>query len=150
MSGPALEQWDSHSSIHEAALGEAYELNELLRQSIGKKDFERALEVAYIAIEHWETRTLCHATAEEEGLYIDFVTKNPEVKEFVIGLTRDHTLMRFLVDDIKQILLDHGDFKEVISRFDAIIHIDLLHNREEEKLVKGELFTVEFDKKRIS
>ncbi|MEX2460324.1 MAG: hemerythrin domain-containing protein [Paenibacillaceae bacterium] len=146
MSGPALKQWDSHSSIHESALGEALELTELLRQCISNQDFEKALEVAYIAVEHWETRTLCHAEAEEEGLYIEFVAHHPEVKEFVIALTRDHTLMRHLVNEIKQILHLHGNFDEVIKRFDAIVLIDLLHNKDEEKLVKGEAFTVESDK----
>lgn len=149
MSGPALKHWDSHSSIHEAALGEAIELTELLRRCRGKQDLEKALEVAYIAVEHWETRTLCHADEEEEGLYLEFVEQHPEVKEFVTALTRDHKLMRYLVDEIKQILHDHGNFDEVIRRFDAIILIDLLHNKDEEKLVNGEMFTVESDKKRI-
>jgi hypothetical protein len=140
MSGPALKQWDSHSSIHEAALGEALELTELLRQCLDKQDLEKALEVAYITVEHWETRTLCHAKAEEEGLYLEFVEQHPEVKEVVIALTRDHTLMRYLVSEIKQILLDRGDINEVLKCFDAIILIDQLHNKDEGKLITGETF----------
>ncbi|MEX2415553.1 MAG: hemerythrin domain-containing protein [Paenibacillaceae bacterium] len=143
MSGPALKHWDSHSSIHEAALNEAAELTELLRQCITKHDYEKALEVAYITIEHWETRTLCHAEAEEEGLYVELVEQHPEVKETIIALTRDHSLMRYLAIEIKQILQDQGNFDEVLKRFDAIILIDLLHNKAEEKLVKGELFTID-------
>ncbi|MEX1029482.1 MAG: hemerythrin domain-containing protein [Paenibacillaceae bacterium] len=146
MSGPALKHWDSHSSIHEAALNEATELTELLRQCIDKQDYEKAMEVAYITIEHWETRTLCHAEAEEEGLYVELVGKQPEVKEFVMALTRDHSLMRYLAIEIKQILQDHDSFDKVMKRFDAMILIDLLHNRDEEKLVKGELFSGESDK----
>jgi len=135
MSGPALKHWDSHSSIHEAALGEAMELTALLRQCIGKNELEKALEVAYIAIEHWETRTLCHAESEEEGLYIEFVEQSPGVKEQVIALIRDHTLLRKLVGEIKLILSRRGDFAEVIKRFDALILIDQLHNEDEGKLI---------------
>src|SRR5690348_7873442 len=101
MSGPALKHWDSHSSIHEAALGEALELTALLRQCIEKKEWVKALEVAYIAIEHWETRTLCHADSEEEGLYVEFMEQFPEVKELIIALKRDHALLRKLVGEIK-------------------------------------------------
>lgn len=135
MTGPALKQWDSHSSIHEAALAEAMELTVLLRQCIGKKELEKALEVAYITVEHWETRTLRHAESEEEGLYIEFVEQDPGVKEQVIALTRDHTLLRKLVGEIKEVLSCRGDFAEVIKRFDALILIDQLHNEEERNLI---------------
>ncbi len=141
MSGPALKHWDSHSSIHEATLGEAIELHELLRLCVDKQDLEKALEVAYITVEHWETRTLCHAEAEEEGLYLEIVEEQPEMKETIIALTRDHSLMRYLVNEIKQILLARGDFNEILQRFDAIILIDLIHNKDEGKLIRGELLS---------
>lgn len=143
MSGPALRHWDSHCSIHEAALGEAEELTELLHQCVVNQDMEKALEVAYIIVEHWETRTLCHAEEEEKGLYLELVDKHPEVKEFVTALTRDHTLMRHLINEVKEILLSRGDFSEVLKRFDATILIDLLHNKDEGKLINGEMFTNE-------
>lgn len=138
MSGPALKQWDSHSSIHEAALGEALELTELLRLCITNKDLDKALEVAYITVEHWETRTLRHAESEEEGLYVELEGQHPEIKEILIALTRDHTLMRILVGEIKEILINRRDFNEVIKRFDALILINLLHNQDEGKLLGGE------------
>lgn len=137
MSGPALKQWDSHSSIHEAALGEAEELTELLRHCIEKEDLEKALEVTYIILEHWETRTLRHAESEEEGLYIEISEKTPELKETIIALTRDHTLMRYIVEDIKQILSKLGAFHEILTRFDALILIDKLHNIDEGKMLNG-------------
>jgi len=135
MSGPALKQWDSHSSIHEAALGEAWEITELLRKCVESNDFVKALDVAYIALEHWESRTLCHADSEEEGLYVEFVEKAPEVKDRVMALKRDHALMRRLAVQIKQLLGEKGSFAEVLKRFDALIIIDLLHNEDEGKLV---------------
>lgn len=55
MSGPGLKKLDSHAAIHEAALNEAIELNKLLFALLKKGDEKRALEVAYIAVEHWET-----------------------------------------------------------------------------------------------
>lgn len=146
MSGPALKQWDSHSSIHEAALGEAEELTELLRHCIEKKDLEKALEVSYITVEHWETRTLRHAESEEEGIYVEFVEQTPGLKENVISLTRDHTLMRYLVGEIKDILSNRGSFDKVLKRFDALILIDLLHNGDEKKMINGEMVVFESGK----
>ena len=137
MSGPALKQWDSHSSIHEAALGEAEELTELLRHCIAKEELEKALEVACIAIEHWESRTLCHAASEEEGLYRELAEQKPELQQTIVALTRDHTLMRCLIAEIKQILSKRGAFREILKRFDALILIDQLHNGDEGKMING-------------
>jgi hypothetical protein len=137
MSGPALTQWDSHSSIHEAALGEAMELTELLRQCVMHNDLRKALEVAYIAVEHWETRMLRHAESEEEGLYVDLVQKDPGIKPTIIALTRDHELLRSLVEEIRALLGSGSEFNEVLKRLDALILVDLLHNRDEGRLLQG-------------
>ena len=75
MSGPGLRHIDSHSAIHEAA---------------------------HIAVEHWETRILRHAQAEEEGLYKEMVEEKPELKDDIIGLIRDHDILRFTVKEIKE------------------------------------------------
>ncbi|MCY7476255.1 hemerythrin domain-containing protein [Paenibacillus larvae] len=104
MSGPALRHMDSHSLIHEAALGEARELTELLDRSIRKGELEKAAEIAYITVEHWEARTLQHASSEEEGLYVEALGIKPELKEVIISLTRDHQLMREIVGEIKELL----------------------------------------------
>src|SRR5690625_3645372 len=69
MSGPGLHHVDSHAAIHEAAIHEAEELNDILAKLLREKELEKALEVAYITVEHWESRTLRHADAEERGLY---------------------------------------------------------------------------------
>jgi len=135
MSGPALKQADSHSSIHEAAIGEAQQLTALLRNCMAKEAFEEAYETACIALEHWETRTLAHAEAEEEGLYREIAELRSDWREIVIGLTRDHELMRQLAAEIRQTLAEEAVDDGVVRRFEAMILIDLLHNREEERMV---------------
>ena len=135
MSGPALRQADSHSSIHEAAMGEAEQLTQLLRTCLAKEVFEEAYETACIALEHWESRTLAHAQAEEEGLYREIAESRPEWQEKIVALTRDHELMRQLAEEIRQTLAEDVVDDGVVRRFEAMIPIDLLHNREEERMV---------------
>lgn len=135
MAGPALRKVDSHSSIHEAALQEASELTNIVENLLKEKDQERALEATYIALEHWETRTLAHANAEEEGLYKEIVEEDPELKDKIVALTRDHNLMRLLVGEIKQILEMEGVNNKVTQRLHALILVDELHNQEEERVL---------------
>lgn len=135
MSGPALRQADSHSSIHEAALEEAKQLTALLRTCLERGEQDKAYETAIVVLEHWESRTLAHAQAEEEGLYREIVHHNAAWQEQVIGLTRDHDLMRQLADEIRQVLAEGHMDEAVLKRFEAMILIDLLHNRDEERLV---------------
>jgi hypothetical protein len=135
MSGPALRSKDSHSSIHEAAMNEAKELTDLLELLLKDEKLKEALEVAYILVEHWETRTLSHAEAEEDGLYNEIINKKPELKETIIALTRDHQLLRLLIEEIKEGLANNGLTIEVIQRFHAMILVDLLHNQDEMKLL---------------
>src|SRR5690625_2431500 len=135
MSGPGLVHVDSHSAIHEAAIYEAEEINGILEKLLKDKQVEKALETAYIAIEHWESRTLKHADAEEEGLYKDLVNSYPELKDEIVGLTRDHTLLRILVKEIKEILDTKGMSEEVLQKFYALVHVDLIHNKEEESIL---------------
>jgi hypothetical protein len=135
MSGPGLKHVDSHAAIHEAALNEAKELNEIMAALLQKNDLDKALETAYIAIEHWETRTLRHAQSEEEGLYKELVEESPHLKEDIIALTRDHNTMRFFVAKIKEMLESDGFTKEVLENFHALVHVDMYHNLEEEKIL---------------
>ncbi|AOZ90972.1 hemerythrin domain-containing protein [Paenibacillus crassostreae] len=139
MSGPALRNVDSHSSIHEAALEEAKELTELLGQFLMKNELDKALDVAYIIIEHWETRTLQHATSEEEGLYKETVESKPELRDSITSLTRDHDLMRYLAGEIRELLASEGISDKILQRFHALILIDLMHNRDELKMIGEEL-----------
>lgn len=133
MSGPALENKESHGAIHEAALEEAKELTTLLRNmSNAKGGPSRLLEFAYLLVEHWETRTLAHATAEEQGLYRDMVEKYPELREKMKELTEEHNLLRQLVSEIKDLLPESGVDEEVLSRFDRLLEVNAAHNAKEE------------------
>lgn len=135
MSGPGLKHLDSHAAIHEAALNEAIELNEILENLLKNNEADKALEVAYVAVEHWETRTLIHAQSEEEGLYKEMVEENPELKNSIVSLTRDHDTLRFIVKEIKQMLEKDGFSAEIIQRFYSLVIVDAYHNQEEEKLL---------------
>lgn len=136
MTGPALKKQESHNAIHEAALNEARELNLLLSRSLEQQEYEKALELAYILIEHWETRTLRHAESEEKGLYKEIANHSKKKREKVITLSRDHDLMRKIVYEIKQMLEKEGITREVMKRFETLIIVDNLHNQDEEKLLE--------------
>lgn len=133
--GKGLKHVDSHAAIHEAALNEARELNEILGKLVSNHQMDKALEIAYIAVEHWETRTLRHADAEEKGLYKELVEEKPELKEEVIGLTRDHNILRYLIKEIKQTLESDGFTREVLEMLHTLVHVDHYHNQEEEKIL---------------
>lgn len=135
MTGPALRQVDSHSSIHDATIGEAEQLTELLRMYLEREEWDQAFEIACITLEHWETRTLAHAEAEEEGLYKEILEAGPEWKETIVALTRDHELMRQMAVEVRRILANQEVNQAVLKRFQAMILIDLMHNRDEEYLV---------------
>ncbi|GAA0444647.1 hypothetical protein GCM10008983_22570 [Lentibacillus halophilus] len=131
MSGPALKNADSHAAIHEAALNEAIELTEMLEKLADDSQQEKAMELAYVLVEQWETRTLAHAESEEEGLYKDLVDENPDVKDDIVALTRDHDLLRLLMAEIKQLLPEYGVTNDVVQRFHSMIIVDQLHNQKE-------------------
>lgn len=131
LSGPSLKKKDSHSSIHEAALNEARELGELYRKCLEDGQKEKALQVAEITIEHWELRTLKHAESEEEGLYKELVEENPELEKTIIQLTRDHDLMRRVVDQMKELLQKDDPDDRMITLMDGLVIIDMLHNEDE-------------------
>jgi hypothetical protein len=138
LSGPSLKKVDAHTSIHEASLNEAKELNELFRLCLKKGQTEKAIQVAEVIIEHWETRTLNHAGAEEEGLYIEMVKENPELQNLVTQLIRDHDLMRRIVEQMKKLLAYNEITEEMVSLQDSLIIIDTIHNEDEmNKLLKN-------------
>ncbi|MCQ6280584.1 hemerythrin domain-containing protein [Bacillus sp. EB600] len=131
MSGPSLKKQDAHSSIHEAALNEAKELRDLFQKYLEEKEKERTIQVAEIAIEHWESRTLKHAEAEEEGLYRELVEENPNLGQLVIQLTRDHDLMRRMVSEMKNLLIKNEIDERMLSLLDSLLVVDSIHNEDE-------------------
>jgi hypothetical protein len=131
LSGPSLRKPDAHTSIHEAALNEAVELRDLFRKCLEDGEKEKAFQVIEVAIEHWESRTLKHAEAEEEGLYKDIVDENPDMISTVIQLTRDHDLMRRIVENMKERLQSHEPDQRMITLLDSLVIIDQIHNEDE-------------------
>lgn len=131
MTGPSLKKPEAHSSIHEAALNEAQELRDLLAKCLQNGEKERALKVAEIVIEHWESRTLKHAEAEEESLYKELVEEHPELEHLVIQLTRDHDLMRKILEQVKELLSKNMINERMIALLDSLMIVDLLHNCDE-------------------
>lgn len=144
-SGPSLRNVDSHALIHEAVLEEARELTELFARCLSRGEQEKAMEIAWIAVEHWESRTLQHAQSEEEGLYVEALERNPQLKDVIVALTRDHQLLRELVAEIKD-RLEQGEVgEEVLQRLQALILVDQLHNRYEEDMVENEMEALRHD-----
>ncbi|CRK84945.1 hemerythrin domain-containing protein [Neobacillus massiliamazoniensis] len=131
MSGPSLKKQDAHSSIHEAALNEAKELRNLFYKCLKDGETERSFQVAEITVEHWESRTLNHAEAEEEGLYKEMVEENPDFQPLVIQLTRDHDLMRRMVGQMKELLLINEIDERMLSLMDSLYIVDSIHNSDE-------------------
>ncbi|MFB6466871.1 hemerythrin domain-containing protein [Cytobacillus sp. Hz8] len=131
MSGPSLKKQDAHTSIHEAALNEAKDLNQLFKTCLEKDEMDRAMQVAEIILEHWESRTLKHAEAEEEGLYQEMVSEKPKLEKTVHQLTRDHDLMRRIVSQVKESFEKKKADYEVLSLMEALIIIDEIHNEDE-------------------
>lgn len=131
MSGPSLKKIDAHSSIHEAAMNEAKELQTILQKCLEDKDKDRTIKAAEIIIEHWESRTLAHAEAEEDGLYKELVNENADLQQVVTQLTRDHDLMRRIVEQMKSLLMKAEIDEKMISLLDCLIIIDSIHNDDE-------------------
>jgi hypothetical protein len=138
LSGPSLRKQEAHSSIHESALNEAIELIAIIQKCLEVGDKEKALQVIEVAIDHWESRTLKHAESEEEGLYKDIVKEEPELEHTVIQLTRDHDLMRRIVENMKKRLQTHEPDQRMITLLDSLVIIDEIHNEDEmNKLLKN-------------
>lgn len=86
-----------------------------------------------------------HAQSEEEGLYVEALERNPQLKDVIVALTRDHQLLRELVAEIKD-RLEQGEVgEEVLQRLQALILVDQLHNRYEEDMVENEMEALRHD-----
>lgn len=132
MSGPSLRKLDAHHAIHEGAFSEAKQLTEMLNQLVSEKRSEEATEAADALIEHWEMRIIGHADSEEEGFYPDVLEQEPELRDTITMLKRDHDLLRIFAKEIREILKGKGVTKEVLDRFSALLLVNEVHSREEE------------------
>lgn len=133
MSGPALKQQHAHQSIHDGYYTEGRDLTEVLIKLYDDNRTDESKEAAHALVEHWETRTIAHADAEEEGFYLEVMKTQPQLTEQVIKLIRDHDLLRMVMADIKDRLANEGLTTQVLDRFKTILLLVDIHNREEEK-----------------
>lgn len=136
MSGPALRQLHSHRAIHEGGLSGAVAKTDELIESLREGSEDAVNEACDELIEYWKTRVISHADAEEEGFYKQVVEEDPALQEAVIQLTRDHDIMRFTVQDIEELRKDNAAVTpEIMQKFYALLVVNELHSREEERLL---------------
>ncbi|ANU28040.1 hypothetical protein [Planococcus versutus] len=138
MSGPSLRQLHAHHAIHQGALSGALTKTEEVEDLLRAKEFEVARQAADHLLEFWETRIISHADAEEEGFYQDMIQQKPELEKAVIDLTRDHDILRIIAADIKQLLVEEGLSYEVMKQFHALLVVNAIHSREEERMLLKE------------
>lgn len=138
MSGPSLRQLHAHHAIHQGALSGALTKTEEVEDLLRAKEFEVARQAADHLLEFWETRIISHADAEEEGFYQDMIQQKPELEKAVIDLTRDHDILRIIAADIKQLLVEEGLSYEVMKQFHALLVVNAIHSREEERMLLQE------------
>ncbi|MDV6378118.1 hemerythrin domain-containing protein [Sporosarcina sp. GW1-11] len=136
MSGPALRQLHSHRAIHEGGLSGAVMKTEDLIGYLQQGEVEMVNQACDHLLDYWKTRVISHADAEEEGFYKQVLEENPELEREIIQLTRDHDLLRLLVSDIEAARKkDLNVTAEIMQKFHALLVVNELHSREEERLL---------------
>ena len=138
MAGPSLRQQHAHHAIHQGGLSGAVAQTDKVIELLVTNEDEAALKEAFVLIDYWETRILSHADAEEDGFYQETLERNPDLQAAVANLTRDHDLLRIIVQDVKNQLNEEGLVPEVIQQFHALLVVNAIHSREEERLIFGE------------
>lgn len=133
--GPALKQLHSHRAIHEGGLAGAEQKTSDLLALLKEGDLETANEAADDLIDYWKTRVIAHAEAEESGFYEEIATTKPNLRETIIQLTRDHDLMRIIVQDIEELREKEQLSPKVIHQFYALMIVNSIHSRDEERLL---------------
>ncbi len=135
MGGPSLRQLHAHHAIHEGGLSGAIDKTEELEALLEAGNTEEALKAADQLVGYWVTRVLSHADAEEEGFYEEMAGNDPDRRLSIVKLTRDHDILRMVIADIVLKLADEGLTPEVMRRFHALIVVNEIHSREEERLL---------------
>ncbi|TKJ92749.1 hypothetical protein PaeCFBP13512_05185 [Paenibacillus sp. CFBP13512] len=137
MSGPSLRQLHAHHSIHEGGLSGAITKTEELEEFMQAGEHVVAKYAAHHLIDYWETRIISHADAEEEigGFYDEKLTQQQELATAIIQLKRDHDLMKMILKNIKDTLATEELNDALLQQFQALIVLNNLHSREEERLL---------------
>lgn len=138
MGGPSLRQLHAHHAIHEGGLSGAIDKTEEVEELLRAGEAEVARQAADHLVDYWVTRILSHADAEEEGFYDEMAGNDPQRRLSVVKLTRDHDLLRIIIADIKEQLAEEGLTPDVMHQFRALIVVNAIHSREEERLLLEE------------
>lgn len=137
-SGPSLRQLHAHHAIHQGGLTGAITKTQEMEDLLRAKEFDVARQAADHLVEYWETRVISHADAEEEGFYMEMLEQDPSLEDAVAKLTRDHDLLRIIAADIKKMLKEEGLTYEVMQQFHALLVVNAIHSRDEERLLLEE------------
>ncbi len=135
MAGPALKQLQSHRMIHEGGLSGAIGKTEMLIDFLQTGDQTNAERAANDLIDYWKTRVISHADAEEDGFYQEILDQDPAMEKSIHQLTRDHDIIRMVVADIETVREEEGLSPTVLQKFYALLVVNELHSREEERLI---------------
>lgn len=138
MSGPALSQLHAHRAIHDGALSGAVTFTNQLIALVKEGNKIVAKKAAMQLLDYWETRVLSHADAEESGFYQEKAKQSTTFHDAVILLKRDHEMLRIIVKDVKELLQSNDVNEKVIQKFHALLTINEIHSREEERLLFNE------------
>ncbi|MTD29488.1 hypothetical protein [Planomicrobium sp. YIM 101495] len=137
-SGPSLRQLHAHHAIHQGGLTGAITKTQEMEDLLRAKEFEVARQAADHLVEYWETRVISHADSEEDGFYREMLQQDPTLEEAVVKLTRDHDLLRIIVADIKEMLVEESLTYEVMQQFHALLVVNAIHSRDEERMLLEE------------
>jgi hypothetical protein len=135
MSGPALRQLHAHRAIHEGGLSGAVTKTRDMMDYLRQGELETANLAADDLIDYWKTRVISHADAEESGFYKEIAEENPQLQEAITKLTRDHDLLRIIVNDIEELRAEDGLSPSVLHKFHALKVVNEIHSRDEERLL---------------
>ncbi len=135
--GPSLRQLHAHRAIHEGGLaGAASKTTDVIR-ALEAGELELANTAADDLLDYWETRIIAHADSEEDGFYQEVVDRDPAKQDAVTQLIRDHDLMRIIAADIRELRKDEGLSRDVMMKFHALMIVNEIHSRDEERLLLG-------------
>lgn len=137
-SGPSLRQLHAHHAIHQGGLTGAVTKTQEMEDLLRAKEFEVARQAADHLVEYWETRVISHADAEEDGFYREMLEQDPSLEDAIAKLTRDHDLLRIIAEDIKKLLKEDGLTYQVMQQFHALLVVNEIHSRDEERLLLEE------------
>ncbi len=133
--GPSLRQLHAHRAIHEGGLAGAASKTADVIGALQAGDLESANAAADDLLDYWETRIIAHADSEEDGFYQEVAERDPSKQHAVIQLIRDHDLMRVIAADIRELRKTEGLSRDVMMKLHALMIVNEIHSRDEERLL---------------